>query len=103
MLMNVNVPTLNTQYINEKYIVLLFGLGHHFSTKLTDVAIEVEFEQFCEDFLRKLTYISDNDLTSLKTKLRSICKNSSKCVPTTNTSKMKLNNLRKFLEASMAI
>ena len=88
MLMNVDVPTLNTQYINEKYIVLLFGLGHHFSTKLTDVAIEVEFEQFCEDFLRKLTHISDNELTSLKTKLRSICKNTVRLMLLINARKL---------------
>ena len=88
MLMNVDVPTLNTQYINEKYIVLLFGLGHHFSTKLTDVAIEVEFEQFCEVFLRKLTHISDNELTSLKTKLRSICKNTVRLMLLINARKL---------------
>ena len=58
----------------EKYTALSFGLDHHIPTKSKDVAIEVEFEQFYQGLLRNLTHIPDNELTSLKTKLRSTCK-----------------------------
>ena len=54
-LMDVNNPTLNRPYImshltNEEYTTLSFGLDHHFPTKSKDVAIEVEFEQFCQRY-----------------------------------------------------
>ena len=55
---------------NEEYIALSFGLDHHIPTK-SDVAIEVEFEQFYQGLLTNLTHIPDNELTLLKTKLRS--------------------------------
>ena len=58
---------------NKEYTALSFGLDHHISTKSKDVAIEVEFEQFYQGLLRNLTHIPDNELTSLKTKLRSTC------------------------------
>ena len=83
-LINVNNPTLNTPYIishlisNEEYTTLLFGLDHHIPTKLKDIAIEVEFEQFYQGLLRNLTHIPDNELTWLKTKLRSTCEKYSK-------------------------
>ena len=41
--------------------------------KSKDVVIEVEFEQFYQGLLTNLTHIPDNELTSLKTKLRSTC------------------------------
>ena len=41
---------------NEEYTALSFGLGHHIPTKSKDVAIEIEFEQFYQDFLRNLTH-----------------------------------------------
>ena len=56
---------------NEEYNTLSFGLDHHIPTKSEDVAIEVEFEQFYQDLLTNLTHIPDNELTLLKTKLRS--------------------------------
>ena len=56
---------------NEEYTALSFGLHHHIPTKSKDVAIEVEFEQFYQGLLRNLTHIPDNELKSLKTKLRS--------------------------------
>ena len=58
---------------NEEYAALSFGLDHHNPTKLKDVAIKVEFEQFYQGLLRNLTYMPDNELPSLKTKLRSTC------------------------------
>ena len=58
---------------NEEYTALSFGLDHHILTKSKDVAIDVEFEQFYQGLLRNLTHISDNELTSIKTKLRSTC------------------------------
>ena len=63
---------------NEEHTVLSFGLDHHIPTKSKDVAIEVEFEQFYQGLLRNLTHIPDNELTSLKTKLRSTCEKYSK-------------------------
>ena len=63
---------------NEEYTALSFGLHHHIPTKSKDVAIEVEFEQFYQGLLRNLTHIPDNELTSLKTKLRSTCEKYSK-------------------------
>ena len=63
---------------NEEYNALSFGLDHHMPTKSKDVDIEVEFEQFCQSLLRNLTHIQDNELTLLKTKLRSTCKKYSK-------------------------
>ena len=57
---------------NEEYNTLSFGLDHHIPTKSEDVAIEVEFEQFYQGLLTNLTHIPDNELTSLKTKLRSM-------------------------------
>ena len=63
---------------NEEYTALSFGLRHHIPTKSKDVAIEVEFEQFYQGLLRNLTHIPDNELTSLKTKLRSTCEKYSK-------------------------
>ena len=63
---------------NEEHTVLSFGLDHHIPTKSKDVAIEVEFEQFFRGLSRNLTHTPDNDLTSLKTKLRSTCENYSK-------------------------
>ena len=56
---------------NEEYNTLSFGLDHHIPTKSEDVAIEVEFKQFYQGLLRNLTHIPDNELTLLKTKLRS--------------------------------
>ena len=63
---------------NEEYTALSFGLDHHIPTKSKDVAIEVEFEQFYQGLLRNLTHIPGNELTLLKTKLRSTCKKYSK-------------------------
>ena len=63
---------------NEEYTALSFGLDHHMPTKSKDVDIEVEFEQFYQSLLRNLTHIPDNELTLLKTKLRSTCKKYSK-------------------------
>ena len=57
---------------NKEHTALSFGLDHHIPTKSKDVAIEVEFEQFYQGLLRNLTHIPDNELTSLKTKLRSM-------------------------------
>ena len=56
---------------NEEYTALSFGLDHHIPTKSKDIAIEVEFELFYQGLLRNLTLIPDDELTSLKTKLRS--------------------------------
>ena len=63
---------------NEDYTPLLFGLDSHIPTKSKDVAIEVEFEQFYQGLLRNLTHIPENELTSLKTTLRSTCEKYSK-------------------------
>ena len=63
---------------NEEYTALSFGLDHHIPTKSKDVPIDIEFEQFYQGLLRNLTYIPDNELTSLKTKLRSTYKKNSK-------------------------
>ena len=63
---------------NKEHTALSFGLDHHIPTKSKDVAIEVEFEQFYQGLLRNLTHIPDNELTSLKTKLRSTCEKYSK-------------------------
>ena len=60
--------------LNEEYTALSFGLDLHIATKLKDVTIEVEFEQFYEDLLRNLTHTPDNELPWLKTKLRNTCK-----------------------------
>ena len=57
---------------NKEYNAPSFGLDHHIPTKSEDVAIEVEFKQFYQGLLRNLTHIPDNELTSLKTKLRSM-------------------------------
>ena len=54
-----------------------FRLDHHIPTKSKDVA-NVEFEQFYQGLLRNLTHIPDNELTSLKAKLRSTCEKYSK-------------------------
>ena len=56
---------------NEEYNALSFGLDHHIPTKSEDVAIEVQFTQFYQGLSRNLTHIPDNELTLLKTKLRS--------------------------------
>ena len=55
---------------NGKYTTLPFGLDHHIPTKSKDVAFEVEFKQFHQGLLRNLSHMADNELTSLKTKLR---------------------------------
>ena len=80
-LMNINVPTLVTPYLishyslpNEEYTALSFGLDHHIPTKSKDVAIEVELEQFYQGlFIEKLNTYTGQLVSSLKTKLRSIC------------------------------
>ena len=59
---------------NEEHIALSFGLDRHIPTKSKDVVIEEEFEQFYQGLLQNLTHIPDNEVTSLKTKLRSTCK-----------------------------
>ena len=56
---------------NEEYTTLPFGLDHHIPTKSKDVAIEAQFKQFYQGLLRNLSHMPDNELTSLKTKLRS--------------------------------
>ena len=63
---------------NKEHTALSFGLDYHIPTKSKDVATEVEFEQFYQGLLRNLTHIPDNELTSLKTKLRSTCEKYSK-------------------------
>ena len=72
---------------NEEYIALSFDLNHHIPIKSKDVAIEVEFEQFYQNLLRNLTHIPDNELTSLKTKLRRTCEKCSKIKFHINTRK----------------
>ena len=99
--MNVNVPTLNTPYIISH---LTFGqtkntpLFHlvliSYSNKIKNVAIEVEFEQFYQGLLRNLTHIQGNELTSLKTKLRSTCEKYSK-IHVPYKYKKVINNLSK--------
>ena len=64
--------------LNEEYTALSFGLNHHIPTKSKGVAVEVEFKQFYQGLLRNLTHIPGNELTSLKTKLRSTCQKYSK-------------------------
>ena len=56
---------------NKEYTTLSFGLDHHIPTKWKGVAIEVEFKQIYQGLLKNLTHIPDNELTSIKTKLRS--------------------------------
>ena len=56
---------------NEEYTALSLGLGHHIPTKSKDIATEVEFQHFYQGLLRTVTHIRDNELTSLKSKLRS--------------------------------
>lgn len=58
---------------DDESTALSFGRDHHIPIKSRDVSIEVEFEQFYQGLLRSLTHIPDNELTSLKTKLRSTC------------------------------
>ena len=62
----------------EEYTTLSFGLDHHIPSKLKDVAVEVESAQFYQGLLRNLSHIPENELTSLKTKLRSTCEKYSK-------------------------
>ena len=63
---------------NEEHTAHSFGLDQHIPTKSKDVAIEVKFEQFYQGLLRNLTDIPDNELTLLKTKLRSTYEKNSK-------------------------
>ena len=79
---------------NEEYTALSFGLDHHIPTKSKNVVIEVEFEQFYQGLLRNLTHIPDNELTSLKTKLRSTCEKYSK-IHVPYKYKKVINNLSK--------
>ena len=83
--MNAYNPTLNTPYIishltlcQMKNTTLFHLVLIIISQKNQDVAIEVELEQFYQGLLRNLTHIPDNELTSLKTKLRSTCEKYSK-------------------------
>ena len=63
---------------NKEYTALSFGLDNYIPTKSKDVAIEVEFKQFYQSLLRNSKHIPDNELTSLKTKLRRTCEKYSK-------------------------
>ena len=63
---------------NEEYTARSFGFDHHIPIKSKYVVIEVEFEQFYQGWLRNLTHIPNNELTSLKAKLRSTCEKYSK-------------------------
>ena len=63
---------------NKEYSTLSCGLDHHIPTKSKDNASEVEFGQFYNGLLRNLIHIPENELTSLKTKLRSTCEKYSK-------------------------
>ena len=72
------LKTIGTNVCSVPGFHVSFGLDHHISTKSKYIAIEVEFKQFYQGLLRNLTHIPDNELTSLKTKLRSTCEKYSK-------------------------
>ena len=57
---------------NEE-IALSHGLDQHILSRLNRNDIETEFEKFCHRLLNDISNIPGEHLSSLKTKLRSMC------------------------------
>ena len=58
--------------------MFLYGLEHHIPNKLNRNKIHTEFEQFYQNLVKDISHIPDDNLTRLKTKLRSTCEGYSK-------------------------
>ena len=54
----------------EEMTALASGLDHHISTNIIKNAIFTEFEQFFQNLLRDISRIPENELSTIKTKLR---------------------------------
>ena len=66
------------QLTTEKYTALSYGLDHHIPCKFSSNRIHTEFEQLYQSTLKDISHIPENDLSSLKTKLRNVCEKYSK-------------------------
>ena len=58
---------------NDKLAALSYGLDQHIPSKVNCNRIYTELEQFCQSLLKDTSHVPDEDLSHLKTKLRSTC------------------------------
>ena len=65
-------------FSDDELIALSCSLDHHIPNKLNCNRIHTEFEQFHQNLVKDILHIPDDNLTRLKTKLRSTCKPYSK-------------------------
>ena len=61
------------QLSDDKLIALSYDLDHHIQNKLNRNRIHTEFEQSYQNLIKAISHIPDDNLTRLKTKLRSTC------------------------------
>ena len=61
------------QLTPEESKALSFGLDQHIPGMKNQTALYAEFENFYQNLLRNISHISDDDRTSLKTKMRHVC------------------------------
>ena len=66
------------QLSDDELTALSRGLDHHIPNKLNRNRIHTEFEQFYQNSIKDISHIPDDNLTHLKTKLRSTCERYSK-------------------------
>ena len=57
----------------DKEIALSYGLDQHIPSNLNKTGIEVEFEQLYQGLLKDISNTPEENLSTLKTKLRSTC------------------------------
>ena len=57
----------------DEEIALSYGLDQHIPSNLNKIDVEAEFEQFYHGLLKDISNIPEENLSTLKTKLRSTC------------------------------
>ena len=57
----------------DEEIALLYGLDQHIPSNLNKTDIEAEFEQLYQGLLKDISNIPEQNLSTLKTKLRNTC------------------------------
>ena len=60
---------------NEEITALSYGLDNHIPSNINKNAVTTEFEMFFQNLLRNLSHIPENEISKIKTKLRSTCEN----------------------------
>ena len=66
------------QLSDDKLAAFSYVLYHHIPNKLNCNRIHTEFEQFYQNLVNGISHIPDDNLTRLKSKLRSTCERYSK-------------------------